>query len=44
MNNESNSIKFKILIGVLIVFLIVFGVYIVLFYNDSKNIVVGFEK
>ena len=44
MNNESNSTKFKILIGVLTALLIGLGVYTVSLYNDSKNTVAGLEK
>lgn len=44
MNNESNSTKFKILIGVLTALLIALGVYTVSLYNDSKNTVAGLEK
>ena len=44
MNNESNSTKFKVLIGVLTALLIALGVYTVSLYNDSKNTVAGLEK
>ncbi len=44
MNNESNSTKFKILIGVLTALLIALGVYTASLYNDSKNTVAGLEK
>ncbi|MEZ4858522.1 MAG: hypothetical protein R2781_06895 [Flavobacteriaceae bacterium] len=44
MNHESNSTKFKVLIGVLTALLIALGVYTVSLYNDSKNTVAGLEK
>lgn len=43
MDQENNSTKFKILIGVLSVLLIGLAVYTVSLYNDSKNTVSGLE-
>ncbi|QIE59594.1 hypothetical protein G5B37_08465 [Rasiella rasia] len=44
MNNENNSAKFKVLIGVLSVLLIALAVYTVTLYNDSKSTVSGLEQ
>ncbi|HET8802974.1 MAG TPA: hypothetical protein VFM72_00230, partial [Aequorivita sp.] len=41
--NENNSGKFKILIGVLSVLLIALAVYTVTLFNDSKNTVSNLE-
>ncbi len=44
MDNENNSTKFKVLIGVLTALLIALGVYTVSLYNDSKNTVTALEN
>jgi cell division protein FtsB len=44
MSSENNSTKFKVLIGVLSVLLIILAVYTVQLYNDSKNTVTGLEQ
>ncbi|MCW8981556.1 MAG: hypothetical protein OQJ83_09215, partial [Altibacter sp.] len=44
MTTETNSTKFKVLIGVLSALLIALAVYTVTLYNDSKNTVTGLEK
>ena len=44
MSTETNSSKFKVLVGVLSVLLIGLAVYTVILYNDSKDTVSNLEQ
>ena len=44
MNAESNTSKFKIIIGILSFLLIALSVYTVILYNDNKETVFGLEE